>query len=164
MKVQIKPHSCISPSTITRILKEFLATATKMCFEIYLSTNKSASKVIGHLLELPITERNARAISTGYIPKLSRLKVGTMIEKKSGMDRIKCWTNSGNFAKTNVCKSLFWKMKTLHWNLAPFSFKWQTCVVLWSVWKRLQPVWPKYHVVSNITSVVFQPTLMFNIS
>ena len=90
MNVQIKPHSCISPSTITRIFKEFLARATKMCFEIYLSTNKSASKVTGHLLELPITQRNSWAVSTGYTPKLSRLKVGTMIEKKSGMDRIKC--------------------------------------------------------------------------
>ena len=90
MNVQIKPHSCIPPSTITRIFKEFLVRATKMCFENYLSINKSASKVTGHLLELPITQRKARVVSTGYTPKLSRLKVGTMIEKKSGMDRIKC--------------------------------------------------------------------------
>ena len=89
MNVQIKPHSCISPSTITRIFKEFLATATKMCFEIYLSTNKSASKVTGHLLELPITQRNARAVSTGYTPKLSRLKVGTMTEEiRYGQDKM----------------------------------------------------------------------------
>ena len=35
-KVQIKPHSCITPDTITSIFKGFLARATKICSEKYL--------------------------------------------------------------------------------------------------------------------------------
>ena len=35
------------------------------------STNKKASKVSGHPLEQPNTQRNATDISTGYTPKLS---------------------------------------------------------------------------------------------
>ena len=34
--VQIKPHSCIPPDTITSIFKGFLARATKICSEKYL--------------------------------------------------------------------------------------------------------------------------------
>ena len=34
--VQIKPHSCILPDTITSIFKGFLARATKICSEKYL--------------------------------------------------------------------------------------------------------------------------------
>ena len=34
--VQIKPHSCISPDTITCIFKGFLVRATKICSEKYL--------------------------------------------------------------------------------------------------------------------------------
>ena len=34
--VQIKPHSCMPPDTITSIFKEFLARATKICSEKYL--------------------------------------------------------------------------------------------------------------------------------
>ena len=34
--VQIKPHSCIPPDTITSIFNEFLARATKICSEKYL--------------------------------------------------------------------------------------------------------------------------------
>ena len=36
--VQIKPHSCIPPDTITSIFKGFLARATKICSEKYLRT------------------------------------------------------------------------------------------------------------------------------
>ena len=63
--------------------------------------------------------------------------------------------DNGNFVKTNAWKPLFRKMKTLHWNLTSFCIKWRFCVVLSSLWKRLQPVWPKYHVVNYITFVVF---------
>ena len=34
--VQIKPHSCISPDTITSIFKRFLARDAKICSEKYL--------------------------------------------------------------------------------------------------------------------------------
>ena len=43
----------------------------------------------------------------------------------------------GNFVKTNAWKSLFRKMKTLHWNLTSFWTDSWFCVVFWSVWKRL---------------------------
>ena len=42
---------------------------------------KKASKVTGHLLEQPKTQRNALAISTSYAPKLSPLKIDIMREK-----------------------------------------------------------------------------------
>ena len=68
------------------------------------STNKKASKVTGHPLKQPNTERNATAISTGYTPKLSPWKIGIMIGKWgshwrliwrwSSMDKIKCWTKT----------------------------------------------------------------------
>ena len=44
--VQIKPHSCISPDTITSIFKGFLARATKICSEKYLRAE------IEHLTEI----------------------------------------------------------------------------------------------------------------
>ena len=59
-----------------------------------------------------------------------------------------------NFVKTNAWKPLFKKMKTLHWNLTSFCIKWRFSVVLSSVWKRLQPVWLKYHALNNKTFVV----------
>ena len=58
--------------------------------------------------------------------------------------------DNGNFVKTNAWKPLFRKMKTLHWNLTSFCIRWRFYVVLSSVWKRLQLLWPKYHVVNNI--------------
>ena len=42
----------------------------------------------------------------------------------------------------------------LHWNLTSFYIKWRFSVVVSSVWKRLQPVRPKYHVLYNKTFVV----------
>ena len=62
--------------------------------------------------------------------------------------------DSGNFVKTNAWKSLFKKMKTLHWNLTLFCIEWRFDIVLWSVWKRLQPVWPKNYVLNNKAGVV----------
>ena len=62
--------------------------------------------------------------------------------------------DNGNFVKKNAWKSLFRKMKTLHWNLTSFCIKWRFCVVFWSIWKWLQLVWPKYHVVNNISCAV----------
>ena len=50
--------------------------------------------------------------------------------------------DSGKFIKTNTWKPLFKKLKTLHWSLTSFCIKWRFSVVLSSVWKRLQPVWP----------------------
>ena len=35
--VQIKPHSCVPPDTITRMFKGFLGRATKICSEKYLT-------------------------------------------------------------------------------------------------------------------------------
>ena len=35
--VQIKPHYCIPPDTVTSIFKEFLVRASKICSEIYLN-------------------------------------------------------------------------------------------------------------------------------
>ena len=62
--------------------------------------------------------------------------------------------DNGNFVKTNAWKPLFKKMKTLHWNLTSFCIRWQFSVVLSSVWKWLQLVRPKYHILSNKTFVV----------
>ena len=67
----------------------------------------------------------------------------------------KVWNrDNGNFVKTNAWKLLFKKMKTLHWNLTSFCIRWQFSVVLSSVWKWLQPVRPKYHILNNRTFVV----------
>ena len=67
----------------------------------------------------------------------------------------KVWNrDNGNFVKTNAWKPLFKKMKTLHWNLTSFCIRWQFSVVLSSVWKWLQPVRPKYHILNNKTFVV----------
>ena len=52
------------------------------------STNKRASKVTVHLLEQPNTKRDASTVSTdhtNYTLKLSRLKIGTMVEKSDGI-------------------------------------------------------------------------------
>ena len=62
--------------------------------------------------------------------------------------------DNGNFVKTNAWKPLFKKMKTLHWYLTSLCIKWRFSVALSSVWKRLQQVWPKYHVFNNKTFVV----------
>ena len=72
--------------------------------------------------------------------------------------------DNGNFVKTNVCKSLFNKMKILYWNLTSFCIERRLCVVFWSIWKRLQSACSKYLVVNNIICVVLLPTLMFDIS
>ena len=67
----------------------------------------------------------------------------------------KVWNrDNGNFVKTNAWKPLFKKMKTLHWNLTSFCIRWQFSVVLSSVWKWLQRVRPKYHILNNKTFVV----------
>ena len=137
-------------------------------------TNKKGSKVTGHPLEQLNTQRNVTTILTGYTPKLSPWKTGIMIVNRWNGGN--CWRlresleidmvvvrygqdkllnrDNGNFVKTNAWKPLFQKMKTLHWNLVSFCIKWQFCIVLWSVWKRLQPVRPKYHVLNNKTCVV----------
>ena len=41
------------------------------------------------------------------------------------------------------------KKETLQWNLRSFCIKYRFFVVLWSVWKRFQPMSPKYHVVNK---------------
>ena len=76
-----------------------------------------------------------------------------MLVVRYGQDKVLSRDN-GNFVKANVWKYPFKKMKTLRWNLTSFCIKWRFCVVLWSVWKRLQPAWPKYHVFNNKTCVV----------
>ena len=45
------------------------------------SIKHQQESIKGHLLEQPNTERNVTAISTGYTPKLSSLKIDSMIEK-----------------------------------------------------------------------------------
>ena len=72
---------------------------------------------------------------------------------KYGQDKVLNRDN-GNFVRTNTWKPLFKKMKTIHWNLTSFSIKWRFGIVLSSVWKRLQPVWSKYHAFNNKTFVV----------
>ena len=42
-----------------------------------------------------------------------------------------------SFVRTNAWKSLFRKMKTLHWKLTSFWIGSQLCIVFWLVWKRL---------------------------
>ena len=59
-----------------------------------------------------------------------------------------------NFVRTKAWKPLFKKMETLHLNLTSFCIKWRFSVVLLLVWKRLQPVWPKYQVLNNKTFIV----------
>ena len=130
------------------------------------STNKKASNVTGHPLEQLNTQWNATATLTGYTPKLSLsvknryydTKVRESFEidmavVKYGQDKVLNRDN-GNFVRTNTWKPLFKKMKTIHWNLTSFSIKWRFSIVLSSVWKRLQPVWSKYHAFNNKTFVV----------
>ena len=123
-----------------------------------------ASKVTGHPLELRNTQKNATAILTGYKSKLSMKnryydrKVRKSFEidmavVSYGQENVLNRDN-GNFVKTNTWKPLFRKMKILNWNLTLFCMKRRFCIVLWSVWKWLQSVWPKYHVENNITCVV----------
>ena len=59
--------------------------------------------------------------------------------------------DNGNLVKTYTWKPLFKKMKTLHWNLTSSCIKWRFSDVLSPVWKRLQTVWRKYHVLNNKT-------------
>ena len=66
------------------------------------SRDKKASKVTGHPMEQPNTQRNATAIPTGNTPKLHSLH-----HKVLNRD-------NGNFVKTNGWKPLFRKMKILH--------------------------------------------------
>ena len=84
---------------------------------------------------------------------------------------LKTYTNYGTTAApcmwTNEIKTKI-KTKSYHvrprvllfdlahkqYNNSSFCIKWRFCVVLSSVWKWLQPVWPKYHVVNNITFIV----------
>ena len=68
----------------------------------------------------------------------------------------KCWTETMGTLLRQMRGSLSSKkMKTLHWNLTSFCIKWRFCVVLWSVWKRLQTVWSKYLVLNNKTCTTF---------
>ena len=76
-----------------------------------------------------------------------------MVVVSYGQDKVLNRDN-GKFVKTNAWKSLFRKIKPLHWNLTSFCIEWGFCVVLWLVWKHFQPVWPKYHVVNIINCVV----------
>ena len=76
-----------------------------------------------------------------------------MVLVRYGQDKMLNRDN-GNFVKTIAWKTLFRKMKALHWNLTSFCTKWWFYVVIWSVWKIFQLEWPKYHVVNNITCVV----------
>ena len=76
-----------------------------------------------------------------------------MVLVRYGQDKVLNRDN-GNFGKSNAWKPLFKKTKTLHWTFTSFCIKWRFSAVPWSVLKRLQPVWPKYHVLNNKTFVV----------
>ena len=94
------------------------------------------------------------SIKTRYYDRKERESLGIdMAVVRYGQDQVMNREN-GSFVKTNACKPLFRKMKTLYWNLTSFRIKWRFCVALWSVWKQLQPVRPKYHVVNNIACAV----------
>ena len=94
------------------------------------------------------------SIKNRYYDRKVRESLETdMAVVRYGQDKVLNRDNE-NFVKTNAWKPLFKKMKTLHWNLTSFCIKWRFSVVLSSVWKRLQPVWPKYHVLNNKTFVV----------
>ena len=86
-----------------------------------------------------------------YDRKVRKSLETDMVVVRYGQDKV---LNRDNFVETNAWKSLFIKVKAIHWNLTPFCIKWWFCIVLWSVWKRLQPVWLKYQVVNSITCVV----------
>ena len=83
---------------------------------LLVAQNKKALKVIGRPLELPNTQKNATAISTGYTPKFSPWKTGIMIGKwgnhwkmiwwYSGMDKIKCWTETMGILLRQMLRNL----------------------------------------------------------
>ena len=74
------------------------------------------------------TQRNAMAISTGYTPKRSPWKIGIMMGKwgnhwkliwrKSGIDKIKCWT-----------EAMGTLLRQMRGNLC--SKKWKHCIEIW---------------------------------
>ena len=101
------------------------------------STNKKASKVTGHPLGQPNTQRNQSHFDPKTFSMENRYydrKVRESLEidmavVRYGQDKMLNRDN-GNFDKTNAWKLLFKKVKTLHWNLTSFCIKWRFCIVL----------------------------------
>ena len=121
--MQIKPHSCILPDTITSIFKGFLAGATKICSEKYLRAEikyltdifcqnghgrKTLKKIINDFEKKTRSTNNNNNNNTNKkqtitFPRIP--KIGPKIKKEVQKFRFKVMFQAGLNLKNILCKN-----------------------------------------------------------